>query len=145
MNTLVMIGALLYAVGASPAIANAKPDHETIGTIHLMHEVMADAKPLPAGTYQVRLTGDFAKPANGQSAEGERWVEFLKAGQVVGRELATVVSSSDIAAIVKGPRPGPNQSRVDVLKGGDYVRVWINRSEANYIINLPPAPDRVRP
>jgi len=29
--------------------------------------------------------------------------------------------------------------RVDMLKGNDYVRVWINRAGTNYIIHLPPA------
>jgi hypothetical protein len=28
---------------------------------------------------------------------------------------------------------------VDMLKGNDYVRVWINRSGRNYIVHLPPA------
>jgi hypothetical protein len=28
---------------------------------------------------------------------------------------------------------------VDALKGGDYIRVWINSGGTNYLINLPPA------
>ena len=30
-----------------------------------------------------------------------------------------------------------NGVRVDMLKGNDYVRVWINRGGNNYLINLP--------
>jgi len=26
-----------------------------------------------------------------------------------------------------------------MLKGNDYVRVWVNRSGMNYILHLPPA------
>jgi len=28
---------------------------------------------------------------------------------------------------------------VDMLKGNDYVRVWINHSGMNYLVHLPPA------
>ena len=53
----------------------------------------ADGQPLAAGTYQVRLSADEPKPAVGQSPDSERYVEFLKGGKVVGREVATVVST----------------------------------------------------
>ncbi len=36
-------------------------------------------------------------------------------------------------------RPAPGTSKVEKLKGDDYVRVWINRGGTNYIINMPPA------
>jgi hypothetical protein len=100
---------------------------------------MADGQPLAAGTYQVRLSADVPKPGVGQSAEGERYVEFVRGGKVVGKEVATVVSAADIATIVKGPKPANGGSRVDTLKGDDYVRVWINRGGMNYIIHMPPA------
>jgi hypothetical protein len=67
------------------------------------------------------------------------WIEFLRSGVVAGREVATVISADEIDKVAKGPRPKPNASRVDVLKGGDYVRVWINRGNDNYLINMPPA------
>jgi hypothetical protein len=38
------------------------------------------------------------------------------------------------AAAVSAQAPG-----VDVLKGDEYVRVWINRGSEHYIIHLPPA------
>ena len=114
-------------------------DAAVIGSIHLTQAVMADGKVLPAGMYQVRLTSDQPTPAAGQSPTGERWIEFVKNGTVAGREVATVISADDIDKIVKGPRPKTNGSRLDVLKGGDYVRVWINRGGTDYIINMPPA------
>jgi len=56
----------------------------------------------------------------------------------VAREVATVVSEADIKQILDSPRrPAPNSSRVETLKGDDYVRVWINRAGNNYIIHLP--------
>lgn len=114
-------------------------DTGVIGTVHLSQAVIADGKVLPAGTYQVQLTTEQPAPAVGESPGGERWLEFVKNGTVAGREVATVISADDIGQIAKGPRPKDNGSRVDVLKGGDYVRVWINRGGTNYLVNMPPA------
>ena len=102
-------------------------------------EIMADGKPLPAGTYQVRLTTDEPKAAAGQAAGAERYVEFVRGGKVAGREVATVVSAEDIGKIAKGAKPKAGTSKVEMLKGGDFWRVWINKGGTNYIINLPPA------
>lgn len=114
-------------------------DAEVIGSVRLTQALMADGKVLPAGTYQVRLTSEQAAPAAGESPGSERWIEFVKNGTVAGREVATVVSAEEIDQIAEGPRPKANGSRVEMLKGGDYVRVWINRGGINYIINMPPA------
>jgi len=108
----------------------------SLGSVRLPHAVMADGKPLPAGTYQVQLTEEVPKPAVGQTADSEKWVEFMQGGKVVGREVASVMSDADIVSHVKGPRPRANSSRVDTLKGGDYLRVWINKGGNNYLINL---------
>ena len=136
MKRLVFVGALVGALAAATAFAQS--GNAALGTVHLAKKVMADGKPLAAGTYQVRLTTDEPKPGVGQSPDGEKWIEFLKAGKVAGREVATVISSADIAKIAKGKKPGANSSSVELLKGGDYYRVWINKGGTNYIINLPP-------
>ena len=108
----------------------------SLGSVRLPHAVMADGKPLPAGTYQVQLTEEMPKPAAGQTADSEKWVEFMQGGKVVGREVASVISDDVFVSHVKGPRPRANSSRVDTLKGGDYLRVWINKGGYNYLINL---------
>ena len=108
----------------------------TLGTVRLTHGAVADGKPLPAGTYQVQLSEEMPKPAVGQTADSERWVEFVQGGKVIGREVASVISDAEIASHVKGPRPRANSVRVDTLKGGDYLRVWINKGGNNYLINL---------
>ena len=69
----------------------------------------------------------------------EKYVEFMRGGKVVAREVATVVSNADMGKIAKSPHPKGNGVRVDTLKGGDYVRVWIAKGGENYIINMPPA------
>ena len=94
MKRLVFVGALVGALAAATAFAQS--GNMALGTVHLAKKVMADGKPLAAGTYQVRLTSDEPKPGIGQSPDGEKWVEFLRGGKVAGREVATVISSADI-------------------------------------------------
>jgi hypothetical protein len=132
----ILTGILLAAM-AVPVSQAAAQTKGSLGTVTLAKKVMADGKPLAAGTYQVRLAGENAKPGVGQSADGEQYVEFVKGGKVVAREVATVVSNADIGSIVKTHKPVMNAVRVETLKGNDYVRVWINKSGQNYLINLP--------
>jgi hypothetical protein len=73
----------------------------------------------------------------GQSAGAERWVEFVASGRSMGREVATIVSDSEIDAITDGPRPKANTARVDRLKGDEFLRVWIYKDGVNYLIQLP--------
>ena len=110
----------------------------SLATVSLRQAVMADGQKLAAGSYQVRLTQDRPAPVAGLAAESSQYVEFVSGGKVVGRAAATVIPQAEIAQVAKGPRPGANSARVDLLKGGDYVRVWINRSNLNYLIHLPP-------
>lgn len=137
MKRLVLVAALASMVAAGSAYAQGAD--ASLGTVTLGKKVMADGKPLPAGTYQVRLTSDTPKPGVGQAPDAEKYVEFVKGGKVVGREVATVVSAEDIGKIAKGKKPARNGASVELLKGGDYYRVWINHGGTNYIINMPPA------
>jgi hypothetical protein len=140
MKRLVLVGALVSAFAASTVHAqSATSAGNSLGTVNLTRKVMADGKPLPAGTYQVRLTNDAPEIRPGQTPGSEKFVEFVKGGKVVGRELATIISAEDIGKIVKGRKPARNSASVETLKGGDFVRVWINRGDNNFIINMPPA------
>jgi hypothetical protein len=71
-------------------------------------------------------------------APGEQWVEFRRNGRVIGREIATVIPPSEVAAVAKGTRPKPGQARVSLLRGSDHVRVWINQNGTYYLVHLPP-------
>lgn len=142
MKRVLLVG-MLAAVLAAPAVlaqTTSAPGTTLLGTVRVTHNVMADGKPLAAGTYSIRLTADEAKPpATGQTAGLERWAEFLQGDQVKGREVVTIVPDSEIAQVAKGSRPKVGASRVEMLKGNDYLRVWINRGGNNYLIHLPPA------
>jgi hypothetical protein len=72
----------------------------------------------------------------GESADSEKWVEFVQGGQVKGKELATVVTGADVKTISKEKAPAAGTARVDMLKGADYLRVWINHGGTHYLIHL---------
>jgi hypothetical protein len=113
------------------------PGAMALGTVHVPKGVKADNKDLPAGTYQVRLTADEAKPdAKGSSEKLERWVEFVKGGQPVGREVVSIVPANEKQLVQKDTPPPANGSKVETLKGGDYVRIWINKGGNYYLVHL---------
>ena len=120
--------------------AQAAAGATSLGSVRLTRAVKANGQPLAAGSYTVRLTEEQARPdAKGQDPSLERWVEFLQGSQVKGREVVTIVPESDIAQVSDGKRVPKGSARVEMLKGNDYVRVWINRGGNNYLIHLPPA------
>ncbi len=123
------------ALMALPARASAQAA-QSLGSVKIAHKVMANGQPLAPGTYTVRLSSESVSSVVGQSAEGEKWVEFVQGGEVKGKELATVVSAADIKTLSKEKPPGAGMSRVEELKGADYVRVWINKGGTNYLIHL---------
>src|SRR5688572_30513495 len=142
MKHVLVVGALVSALALPVSLfaqTSAPAAGAALGSVTLKTAVMANGQRLAAGTYQVRLTGDVPKPGVGQSPDSERYVEFVRGGKVVGREVATIVPQAEIAQVADGPRPAPGGARVELLKGDDYVRVWINRSGMHYILHLPPA------
>jgi hypothetical protein len=112
---------------------------ESLGTIRIGRAVTADGKPLAAGTYQLRMTSQQATPpAVGQTPQYEMWAEFVRGGKVLGREVASIVPESEIAQVADRGAPR-NSARVELLKGEDYLRVWINRAGNHYLVHLPVA------
>ena len=160
MKRMVLVGALVGALAAGTAFAQSKdqatgghtapkpqpatgpavtaPEGQVaLGTVHIPKNVKADGKPLAAGTYQVRLTPQAASPdAKGQTASLERWVEFVKGGKVEGREVVSIVPAAEAKLVQKDTPPASGGSKVETLKGGDYVRVWINKAGNYYLVHL---------
>jgi hypothetical protein len=134
----VMFATMLAVAFAAGSVAAQQQATTTLGTVRITKNVTADGKPLKAGTYQVRLTADEAKPdVAGTDAKLERWVEFTRAGKVLGREVVSIVPNDEIAKVAEGKPPRPGASRVELLKGNDYLRVWINKGGTHYLIHLP--------
>jgi hypothetical protein len=118
--------------------ANVPDTAASLGTVRIPRAVKADGKALSAGTYTVRLTADEAKPdANGTSSTLERWVEFVQKGDVKGREVVSIVPQDETKLVQKDTPPRPGHAKVEMLKSGDYLRVWINKGGNYYLIHLP--------
>jgi hypothetical protein len=116
---------------------NASDAALALGTVRIPRAVKADGKDLPAGSYQVRLTAEVSKPdAVGASEKLERWVEFVQKGTVKGREVVSIVPQAEISLVQKDTPPAANGSKVQMLKGNDYMRVWINKGGNHYLIHL---------
>ena len=126
---------------AQPTTAEEPPAASSamvLGTVRLPKGVKADGKDIAPGSYQVRLTADEAKPdARGSSEKLERWVEFVKGGTVVGREVVSIVPAAESKLVQKDTPPPSGGSKVETLKGGDYVRVWFNKAGTYYLVHLP--------
>jgi hypothetical protein len=134
-------------VGAAVAVALVSPivpleaqgtAQTNLGTVRLPRAVSADGKPLAAGSYMLRLTGEQATPVVGQTPD--HWVEFVQGGQVRGRELASMVAADAIGEVAEGKPPASGRPRVEMLKGNDYLRIWVNRSGTHYLIHLAVTP-----
>ena len=133
-------GTTKQAPGTTTSAAKSTAGATSLGSVRLTRAVKANGQPLAVGSYTVRLTEEQARPdAKGQDPSLERWVEFLQGSQVKGREVVTIIPESDIAQVSDGKRVPKGSARVEMLKGNDYVRVWINRGGNNYLIHLPPA------
>jgi hypothetical protein len=85
----------------------------------------------------VRLTGESLPPNPGQSPDAVRVVEFVKDGQVVARDAAEVMTAEG-SVIGTAGRAG-SKPRVEMLKGGEFVRVSAMRDGMRYLIYLPMA------
>jgi hypothetical protein len=117
--------------------ANAADTALALGSVAIPKGVKADGKDLPAGMYQVRLTPDEAKPdAKGATEKLERWVEFRKGSTIVGKEVVSIVPADEAKLVQKDAPPPAGGSKVQTLKGGDYVRVWINKGGTYYLVHL---------
>ena len=147
MNRYLNIGlagvtAALIAVAAAGLSAQAQAGGNSgpvnLGAVRISRAVKANGQPLPVGTYQVRVTTEQAQPvAAGQTPAYERWAEFLQGGQVKGREVVSVVTAGDIGQVADGKPPAAGGYKTELLKGGDYLRLWINRGGNHYLIHFP--------
>lgn len=108
-----------------------------LGTVRLPTAVLAGGETLAAGTYRMRLTGDQAKPAPGQTGRLERYVEYLQGTNVRARALAVIVPSDVIAQVADDRPPARGRHRIDRLKEDDYLRIWFNHGGDHVLLHHP--------
>jgi hypothetical protein len=140
---VLVAGSLATQAQQKPA---AVPTGEVVlGTVTIPRAVTADGKPLPQGQYTVRLTAQAAQPTvAGQLPDLNRWVEFVQSGKVRGREVVSIVPPDEVKDTQPGPDLDPGRAprstvKVEMLKGGEYLRVWIARQGTQYLIHLVPS------
>src|SRR5690348_10508123 len=130
------------AVSLSAQGAMASKSSDVLATVRLSRPTMADGQALAAGTYAVRVSDAAVTPAAGESPDSEKWVEFVQAGTVKGREIASVLVGPAVKEVAKGAPPAAGHARVELLNGNQYLRVWINHGGTNYLVHLAVAPGK---
>lgn len=125
------------AVLASPTTMASPQAAEELGSVRIPRQVMANGQSLAPGAYVVRLSTATVTAVVGQSAGGARWVEFVQDGEARGRALATVLSAEEAREVVEGSVPAAGGAKVELLKGNEYLRVWINHGGTQYLLHLP--------
>ena len=122
----------------TPGTPAAVPTTVTmLGTVHIGKAVKADGQPLPPGNYQMRVTErEATAPAPGQTPQYERWAEFLQGGQVKGREVVIIVAPDAAKQVMKEAFPPSGGYKAEVLKGGEYYRLWFNKGGTHYLVHF---------
>ena len=137
VSTLAVVFTLSLIVITAQLTAHASTDANVLATVRITTAVMANGAPLPPGSYDVRLMQERPTPAVGQSSEARQWVEFVAKGKVVGREIAEVLRDDDLPAVGASSVRVPNGTRVEMLKGGEFLRVSVKREGERYLVYLP--------
>lgn len=133
----VMAAAVMSAVIAAPGVLGAQSEGKSLGTVRVPRQVTASGQALPAGSYTLRLLPQELKGGVGQTPAESRWVEFVQGGKVLGKEVATVLSGPEARAVTKGPGPASGSSKTELLKGNDYIRIWVRQGDTHYLVHLP--------
>jgi hypothetical protein len=137
------MGRLLFSCFVATAFSatTAFAHHTTPGRAHpkvqITQQVMAEGKPLPAGTYELWITDERPDVKAGAPSENQRVVEFAQNGKVVAREIAEVFPSGSRQVVGTSGTAGASRARTEMLRGGEFLRVSINDPDARFLIHLP--------
>jgi hypothetical protein len=139
-----MVRKALAVTGLATALALAAPAVQTqqtaqsLGTVQMPRAVRAGELTLPAGSYTVRVSSAAVPASVGLSSESSAWLEFVQGSDVRGRELAVVLNEAEvIEQVVDSAPPASGSAKVEVLRGNEYVRLWINRGGTHYLVHFP--------
>lgn len=130
-------------VAGSIGVGNASAHHTVPGrthpvmtTVRIAQPVLAAGQPLAPGTYELIVTDESPAGASAQPNESQRWVEFLRDGKVVAREIAEVFPHAETPVGTSSASSAP-RAVVQKLKADDFVRVSVNAPNARYLVYLP--------
>ena len=51
--------------------------------------------------------------------------------------MVSIVPQAEVKVVAKDSPPAQGASKVQMLRGNEYLRVWINRAGNHYLIHLP--------
>lgn len=137
MTKGISVAITLACVFAGGAVL-AHHEQASLGTVTIAQPVLAGGITLRPGTYEVRLTGEHAKPLPGQSEEALQGIEFVQNGTVVARDAAEVIPGEPARVGTSGR--SSTRLRVERLRGDEFVRLSTNRNGERYLIHLAIAP-----
>jgi len=132
-----LVGQLQAQTGTTSAAPTSSVTAQPLAqSVRIPAGVRANGQSLPAGVYTLRTSGEPVTPVVGQGPDSARWVEFVQGGQVRGKELASVVAPADGKAVAKPTPPAQGLGIVHVLRGAEYIRVWVNSGGSQYLVHL---------
>jgi hypothetical protein len=113
----------------------------SLGSVRLAQPATVGSTTLQPGTYEIRLTGEHVKPLAGQSEESGQYVEFVMNGTVAAKAAAEVIGSSTGAVGTSGATSGAtggvaSRARVEMLRGGEFLRISMNKGGERFLIHL---------
>jgi hypothetical protein len=136
-----LVSALSAISLATQADKPATADANRLTTVRITTAVMAGGTSLPAGTYDLRLTGQSPVPVGDEQRIVREWVEFVANGKVVAREVAELLYDDHLPSVGASSQKVSSGTRVEMLKGGEFLRISVKRENVRYLIYLPPKAD----
>ena len=118
----------------------------TVGTTNGVQGVKVAPVDVVAGqTYTIKeaaaggtVLTDYTKSATCKTADGTAVTTTGSNGtwSVTIPSGAMDLVSCEIKNVAKGSGPAAGSSKVELLNGNDYLRVWVNRGGTHYLVHL---------
>ena len=136
---------VLAAVGPAFAHHTEAGRTHTMATVRIVQPVLAGGQPLEPGTYEVIVTDRAPADNAGRASDVQRVVEFVQNRRVVATEVAEVIARTERDVVGTAGSAGSAAARVELLKGGEFLRIAISDPGARYLIHLPAAGGPLQP
>jgi len=108
---------------------------DVLAQVRIPTTVRANGQMLSSGTYDLRLGGKEEDRTG--VTDAQQPVEFVDGGAVVARDVAEILRDTDLPAVGASAQPAASGVRVDLLKGGEFLRISVKRDGIRYLIHLP--------
>lgn len=133
----IVIAALMTVALAVVAAQGPPATGETLGTVQIPVPVLASGVVLEPGAYELRLTGERPQAPGGQPSPSQYIVALLRGATPVAREVAEVLEDAELPVVGASARPVREGVSVQMLQGGEFLRVSVKRGTRRYLVHLP--------